>query len=215
MVLPDNAHVLSSTRVLGVLMTVLRNRNTRSPEFRFAAKRLSRLLAASALEEEPIEEFSIETPLETAVGTRFDAQAALIPVLRAGHALTDAFAELLPDPHIWQLGLSRDHETHLPREYDSKVPSQISDRVYSAYVLDPMLATGGSAEYAVRHLKERGARRVVFVGVVGAPEGIAFLHEHHPDVPIYLATVESGLTPNKYIVGNAVGDFGDRYYNTF
>lgn len=213
--LPDNVHVLPSSRVLDVLMTTLRDKETRSPEFRWTAKRLSRLLVAQALEEEPVDTVEIETPLEHALGWRFGSQAALVPVLRAGNALVDAFTEQLPDPHVWHLGLRRDHETHKPFEYDCKIPLRISDRVRTCYVNDPMLATGGSADYAVSLLKSRGAERVVFVGVVGAPEGIAFLHERHPDVPIYLATVEEGLNSLAYIINKAIGDFGDRYYNTF
>lgn len=211
--LPDNVHVLPESPLMRVLMTVLRRAETPSDQFRGAALRIGRLLAAQAVGEEPLEEFSVLTPLEMIVGTRFKRPAALVPVQRAGRALLEPFGELLQNPRIWALGLSRDHVTFQPREYSSAIPRMVPPEVGTCYVLDPMLATGGSAEYAVRMLKERGARQVVFVGVVGAPEGVALLHERHPDVPVYLAALDRQLNERAYILPG-LGDFGDRYDNS-
>lgn len=214
-ILPDNVHVLPQNAAVRTLMTVLRDADTPSDRFRAAARRLAPLIAAEAVNEEPAERFDLRTPLEVTDGYRFRRGAAmLVPVRRAGGAFEEAFCHLLPNPHICEIGLSRDHVTLQPSEYSCKVPERFPDEVYTAYVLDPMLATGGSAAYAVELLKRRGARRVVFVGVVGAPEGVGLLHERHPDVPVYLAALDRELNERGYILPG-LGDFGDRLNNSF
>lgn len=216
MVLPDKVHVLPETALVRSLMSVLRNKRTPSDVFRPAAITLARLTVAAAVEEEPTEEFDFETPLEYAIGYRFRrGRAAVVPILRAGGAFEGPFAEALPNPRFLHLGLSRDHETLEPKEYKSSVPRRIGSRLSTIYVADPMFATGGSALYAVDMLKKRGAKKVVYVGLVGVPEAIERMHGRHSDVPIYLGSLEAGLNERGYIRGNAIGDFGKRYYNSF
>ncbi len=214
--LPDNVHVLPRSGIVRTTLTVLRNRRTPSDVFRAHAIRLGRLVMAEAVNEEPLEEFPIRTPLEAATGFRFRRGAAgVVTVLRAGKAFMAPCEEMLPNPKFWDLGLSRDEETLEPSEYMCKVPRRIGNATSRVYVTDPMFATGGSATYAVDLLKSRGARRIVFVGMVGVPEAVERMHALHPDVPIYLASLEGGLNAHGYIERDAIGDLGDRFHNSF
>lgn len=216
MVLPNAVRVLPETALVRSLMTTLRNRSTPTDVFRPTAITLARLVVAAAVEEEPVEEFDIKTPLESAIGYRFRrGRAAVVPILRAGGAFEGPFCETLPNPRFLHLGLIRDHATLQPKEYKSSIPRRIGPGLRTIYVADPMFATGGSALYAVDMLKKRGARKVVYVGLVGVPEAIDLMRGSHPDVPIYLGSLETGLNERGYIRGNAIGDFGKRYYNSF
>lgn len=209
-------HVLPYGAVVRTLMTTLRNRRTPSDQFFLCAKKLGRLVAAEAVQEIELEGFTFRTPMEACEGYRFPrGRTGLVPVLRAGNALEGPFREILPNPRVWHVGISRDHKTLKPRQYSSSIPKRsVARRVDTVFVLDPMLATGGSAAHAIELIKVRHAPRVVFVGLVGAPEGVNLLKREHPDVPIYLASYEEGLTDNGYIERYAIGDFGDRFYNS-
>lgn len=217
MALPDNFHVLSETPFQRVLMSRLRDIVTDSTVFRAATLHLGRMLAMQAVGEMPVvSTVEVQTPLEITTGHFFVGTSSLVPILRAGLALEEPFLELLPRSKVWHLGVSRDHETLRPRPYSCAVPDRIAEDDFGervCFVLDPMLATGGSAEYAVRLLKERGAKKIVFVGIVGAPEGVRFLHERHPDVPIHLAQLDRCLNEKGYILPG-LGDFGDRWTNS-
>ncbi|MEI6511030.1 MAG: uracil phosphoribosyltransferase [Candidatus Uhrbacteria bacterium] len=211
--LPDNVHVLPQTIAVQALMDRLRNTFTESDQFRATALRLGRLVASSAVDEQPCEDGVIRTPVEETRGLRFTKSVALVPILRAGNALVDPFCELLPNPRVWHVGMSRDHETHRPSVYMNAIPKRDIGGM-TCFILDPMFATGGSAVEAVRLLRERGAKSIVFAGIVGAPEGVAHFQEACPDVPVYLAVLDRCLNENAYILPG-LGDFGDRYYNSF
>lgn len=214
---PDNLHLLPNVPLARTLMSTLRYKDTNSQRFRRATRDLGRLLAQQALTNLPVAYgYQIETPLEKTDGATLRSTQALVPILRAGQALVDPFEECLHDPYIWHVGVSRDHETLKPREYSCAIPEDIDLYGMSApmcFVLDPMLATGGSAAYVISLLKKRGATDITFVGVVGAPEGVAFLHEHHPDVPIHLAALDRELNEKGYILPG-LGDFGNRYFHS-
>ncbi|NBS41547.1 uracil phosphoribosyltransferase [bacterium] len=216
--LPDNLHVLPQTANVRALMSTLRDKTTNSQRFRRAADQLGDILAIHALATQPVADgHVVRSPTgEEPRGAKLGGLQALVPILRAGQALVPSFDKFMDDPMIWHLGLSRDHQTLLPREYRCDVPENVDPNglwVPHCYVLDPMLATGGSAEYAVRLLKTRGAQKITFVGIVGAPEGVRFLHERHPDVDIHLAVLDRCLNERGYILPG-LGDFGDRYYHT-
>lgn len=214
MALPKNVHVLPQTAFQRVLMSRLRDTTTDTLGFRAATLNLGRMIAHQAIGEMFVATgFRIQTPVEETVGHAILGSSSLVPILRAGLALEAPFLEVLPRSKVWHLGVSRDHVTKQPRPYSCAVPDRIEEDDFgtrTCFVLDPMLATGGSAEYAVRLLKGRGAKQIVFVGVVGAPEGVAFLHERHPDVPIHLAQLDRELNSDAYILPG-LGDFGDRW----
>lgn len=215
--LPDNVHVLPQTPLQRVLMSRLRDVATDSTAFRAATLSLGRMLAMQAVGEMVVvERDELPTPVEMTTGHFFAGSSSIVPILRAGLALERPFLELLPRSKTWHLGMSRDHQTLQPLLYSCAVPEWISEDgsgTPTCFVLDPMLATGGSAEYAVRLLKERYAKKIVFVGIVGAPEGVRFLHERHPDVPIHLAQLDRCLNEKGYILPG-LGDFGDRWTNS-
>lgn len=216
--LPETLHVLPQTANVRSLMSTLRDTNTPSQKFRRAADQLGRILATQVLADQPVTDgYVVRSPTgESPSGATLRGLQALVPILRAGQALVTPFDELMNDPMIWHLGLSRDHATLQPREYRCDVPDNVDPDglwVPHCYVLDPMLATGGSAEYAVRLLKNRGAEKITFVGIVGAPEGVRFLHERHPEVDIHLAVLDRCLNEKGYILPG-LGDFGDRYFNS-
>ncbi len=211
--LSRNLHVLPPTNALRTRLAVLRSTFTTSSAFREAALQIGRMLAERALEEHPAVVLGVSTPVENTFELAFpERSAALVPILRAGNALVEPFCELLPNPSVWHVGMSRDHETKRPRVYSNAIPKEVPP-TKTCYVLDPMLATGGSAEEAVRLLAEGGASKVVFVGIVGAPEGVRRLHGTYPDVPVYLAALDRCLNDDAYILPG-LGDFGDRYYNS-
>jgi uracil phosphoribosyltransferase len=189
----------------------LRDSQTPPEHFRRAATRISVLLASEALRHAPSTSVTVETPLGPAPGRRISPDVVVVPVLRAGLGMLDAVLELVPDARVGHIGLQRDEMTAVASRYYSKLPASLA----GSYVLmiDPMLATGGSAVAALDLLQEAGADDVRIVCIVAAPEGIAMVEQHHPRVSIYTPVVDQGLNEQKYIVPG-LGDFGDRLYGT-
>ncbi len=192
-------------------MTILRDVTTDHGTFRASLIRASSLLAAHALRDVPMREVEVETPLEPTVGHAFEREVVLVPVLRAGLGLMDGFLSLLPDARVGHVGVQRDHDSHLPRGYYERLPPGVPDA--ATFVLDPMLATGGSAIAALTRLRELGARHLSFVCLVAAPEGVRALAAAHPDVPIVTAALDRELDASAYI-RPGLGDAGDRLYGT-
>ncbi|MCS7014128.1 MAG: uracil phosphoribosyltransferase [Chloroherpetonaceae bacterium] len=192
-------------------LTVLRNKHTSEELFRSALERLAEIMAIEIFEKLPLEPVHIETPLEPTVGYRLKEKFLIAPVLRAGLGMQNGFLKFLPNATVSHIGVSRDHTTHQPHFYYSNIPENISE--LHCFVLDPMLATGGSATMAVSLLKEKGARNLSLVSVVAAPEGVRHFSQHHPEVPIYAATLDRELNDKKYILPG-LGDAGDRLFGT-
>jgi uracil phosphoribosyltransferase len=189
----------------------LRSIETKPPEFRELVAAISRLLLFEATNDLPLQALTIQTPL---VGTKCHVIAGkigLVPVLRAGLGMAEAMLQALPEATVWHLGLYRDHATLKPVTYYNKMPAKPDMDL--AIVLDPMLATGGSAVAAIDILKKAGTPKVNFAGIIGAPEGVAALQEAHPDVAIFLAALDSHLNEVGYIVPG-LGDAGDRQFGT-
>jgi uracil phosphoribosyltransferase len=189
----------------------LRDKRTSPDQFRRAATRISVLLAAEAMRDLATSEVTVETPLGPAPGRRVEPDVVVVPVLRAGLGMLDAVLDLVPHARVGHIGLQRDELTAVASQYYSKLPAKIED----SYVLmiDPMLATGGSAVAALDLLRQANARSVRIVCIVAAPEGVSLVQQHHPDVQIYTPAVDRGLNGQKYIVPG-LGDFGDRLYGT-
>jgi len=189
----------------------LRDIKTDTEEFRRIANRISVLLMAEALRDLPTERAVVETPIERAEGRRVARDVVVVPVLRAGLGMLDAVLELLPSARVGHIGLQRDESTAVASQYYAKLPSNLP----SSYVVlvDPMLATGGSAVAALDVLKRAGATNIRIVCIVAAPEGVALVERSHPDVDIYTPVIDKGLNSHKYIVPG-LGDFGDRLYGT-
>ena len=189
----------------------LRDVNTTTEEFRRTANRISVLLVAEALRDLPTERATAQTPLEKAEGRRVARDVVVVPVLRAGLGMLDAVLELLPAARVGHIGLQRDEATAIASQYYAKLPGNLP----SSYVVmvDPMLATGGSAVAGLDVLKKAGAQNIRIVCIVAAPEGVAVVEKEHPDVSIYTPVVDSHLNAHKYIVPG-LGDFGDRLYGT-
>ena len=194
----------------GDLLTRLRDRDTGPAEYRSLARRLGRLLVIEATRDLPTEPRTVQTPLESFTGSQLATGLVAIPVLRAGLGLLDAVVDLYPDAVVGYLGMERNEETHEPRDYYAKLPPMQGRR---ALVVDPMLATGGSGSAAVRYVKEAGAKDIVFMCVVAAPEGVARMQAEHPEVPVVAAALDRELNSNAYILPG-LGDFGDRLYGT-
>jgi len=192
-------------------LVALRDRRTSRELFRRAARRISVLLAAEAMREVPSSKVTVDTPLGPAPGRKIASDVVVVPVLRAGLGMLDAVLELMPDARVGHIGLQRDETTALASQYYSKLPASLE----ASFVLmiDPMLATGGSAVAALDLLAREGATRVRVVCIVAAPEGIALVERSHPDVSIYTPVVDRGLNEQRYIVPG-LGDFGDRLYGT-
>ena len=189
----------------------LRDVRTAPPEFRRAANRISVLLAAEALRDVPSRQHTVDTPLGPADGTIVDGDVVVVPVLRAGLGMLDAVLELLPAARVGHIGLQRDEATAIASKYYTKLPRDLSESF--VLMIDPMLATGGSAVAAIDLLKAAGARTLRIICIVAAPEGVALVEQHHPEVAIYTPVVDRELNPHKYIVPG-LGDFGDRLYGT-
>jgi uracil phosphoribosyltransferase len=192
-------------------LVMLRDKTTTPEQFRRAATRISVLLIAEALRDLPSQQVSVETPLGPAPGRRAGSDVVVVPVLRAGLGMLDAVLELVPSARVGHIGLQRDEMTAVASQYYSKLPSRLD----SSYVLmvDPMLATGGSAVAALDLLHKAGARVIRMICIVAAPEGIALVEQRHPTVDIYTPVVDVRLNDQKYIVPG-LGDFGDRLYGT-
>jgi len=189
----------------------LRDKRTPPARFRRAARRISMLLAAEALRDLPSEPLTVDTPLGPAPGRRVQRDVVVVPVLRAGLGMLDAVLELVPTARIGHIGLQRDEATAIASKYFSKLPP----RMNGSYVLmiDPMLATGGSAAAALDLLRQAGAGDIRLVCIVAAPEGIGVVERQHPGVTIYTPAVDRELNAHKFIVPG-LGDFGDRLYDT-
>jgi uracil phosphoribosyltransferase len=192
------------------LLTILRDRNTNPPQFRQIAERLGYLLVAEALADLPLDEVDIETPLEATKGSQLHRPVVAVAVLRAGLGLLHSVLTLVPDAAIGFAGVQRDEETAEPMEYYTKFPNLDGARVL---ILEPMLATGGSLSWAVDKVKENGAKDIVAVCVVAAPEGLAKMGADHPDVRVVAASLDRELNPNFYIAPG-LGDMGDRLFGT-
>jgi uracil phosphoribosyltransferase len=192
------------------LLSILRSKDTRPPEFRQIAERLGYLLVAEALSDMSTVEVEIETPLEKTSGRQLRRPVVAVAVLRAGLGLLESVLTLVPDAAIGFAGVQRNEETAEPIEYYTKFPHLSSARVL---ILEPMLATGGSLSWAIDKVKENGAKDVTAVCVVTAPEGLAFIEENHPDVRIVAASLDRELNPSFYIAPG-LGDMGDRLFGT-
>jgi uracil phosphoribosyltransferase len=192
-------------------LAALRDRRTPSDVFRQLARRLSLVLVAEATRDLPLGETRVETPLETATVQRLASRVVAVPVLRAGLGMLEAFLELVPHAQVGYFGLERDEVTAVARRYYEKVPKDLGGAV--VFLLDPMLATGGSATMAVEGLAELGARRVRLLSIVAAPEGLAHLGATVPDATVYTAAIDRQLDARKFILPG-LGDFGDRLFGT-
>lgn len=190
----------------------LRDKNTGTKEFKELVSELAMLLCYEATRDLPTEEVEIETPVAIAKTRVLSGRKlALVPILRAGLGMVDGMLSLLPAAKVGHIGLYRNEETLEPVEYYCKLPSDIAER--DVLVLDPMLATGGSAVDAVTQIKKRGAKSIKFLAIIAAPEGLERLHTTHPDVDIYVAALDEKLNENGYIVPG-LGDAGDRIFGT-
>lgn len=192
-------------------LTILRDKNTQTEEFRKHAGIVSKILLVDVMNNLKLSDVQIETPLTTTSGKKISEELVIVPVLRAGLAMLFAVQDFLPFVPVGFIGLERDETTAVAREYYQKMP-----QIYSTHhviVLDPMLATGGSFDDTVTALKAKGAKQVTVVCIVSAQEGIDRIREKHPDVAIFTAAVDERLNEKKYIVPG-LGDFGDRYFGT-
>jgi uracil phosphoribosyltransferase len=203
-------HLVEHTLVHDALME-LRDAGTPPPQFRRAANRISVLLAAEALRDVPSRVETVITPLGPAEGKVVRGDMVVVPVLRAGLGMLDAVLQLVPNARVGHIGLQRDEATAIASKYYSRLPPDLSE----SYVLmiDPMLATGGSAVAAIDLIKAAGARLIRMICIVAAPEGVAMVEQHHPDVSVYTPVIDRHLNPKKFIVPG-LGDFGDRLYGT-
>lgn len=192
-------------------LTKLRFKNTDSRKFRELVREITGLLAYEATADLRITPRDVETPMGIAHGAELEETVGLIPILRAGLGMVEGIWEFLPSAEVWHIGIYRDEKSLKPVQYYNKLPTE--PRVSVCLVLDPMLATGGSAIATIDILKKWGAKRIKFVGLIGSPEGIQALQAAHPDVPIFLAAVDDHLNEIGYIVPG-LGDAGDRQFGT-
>jgi uracil phosphoribosyltransferase len=192
---------------------LLRNKETTPEVFRRELERLSQILAVDATKNLMTTVEDVQTPLMSTVGFSVQRQQALVPIMRAGSGMLSAFLGFLPNAYVWHMSMSRNEKTLVPEFHGSKVPEKIPSSIETCFILDPMLATGGSAVLAVDHVKRAGARNIVFVGVLGAPEGAERLMREHPDVPIIIGAMDVRLNEHGYIMPG-LGDAGDRLFPT-
>ena len=193
-------------------LAILRNKNTTVKEFRELISEISGLMCYEATRNLPVVEVDVETPITTAKCHMLSGKKmAIVPILRAGLGMVDAMVDLIPAAKIGHIGLYRDPETHKPVEYYCKLPEDIENRV--VFVVDPMLATGGSAIAAIDFLKKHGCKNIIMMNVIGCPEGVKTVQEAHPDVDIYLAALDEKLNEHAYIIPG-LGDAGDRIFGT-
>lgn len=193
-------------------VAILRNKNTKSQEFRLIVKELATLMAYEVTKDLPTKKVEVETPLGIAKCNMVDeSKIVIVPILRAGLGMVEGFSELLPAARVGHIGLARNEETLQPEAYYHKLPKDIDKAI--CIVVDPMLATGGSAIDAIDFLKKSGAKRLSFVGILGADPGIEKLAKAHPNVPIFIADRDSKLNDKGYIIPG-LGDAGDRIFGT-
>ena len=189
----------------------LRNKNTEPKKFRELVREIAGLLAYEATADLATTPIEIETPLETMTAHQLKEKIGLIPILRAGLGMVEGIWELMPSAEVWHIGLYRDEHTLQPVEYYNKLP--VDPRVSVCLILDPMLATGGSATATADILKRWGVTKIKFVGLIAAPEGIKAMQEAHPDIDIFIAAIDDHLNERAYIVPG-LGDAGDRQFGT-
>lgn len=193
-------------------LTLMRCKETGAKDFRNLLSEISMLMAYEITRDLPLEDVEIETPLCTTVCKKVSGKKmAIVPILRAGLGMVDGFLSIVPVAKVGHIGLYRDPDTHLPVEYYFKMPPDIADR--TVILLDPMLATGGSASAAIDFLKARGCGDIMLMNLVAAPEGIELVQKNHPDVGIYVAAVDEKLNEHCYIIPG-LGDAGDRLFGT-
>lgn len=193
-------------------VAMIRDKNTTTKDFRQLVKEIAMLMTFESTRDLALEEVEIETPIcKTTVKQLQGLDVAIVPILRAGLGMVDGVLEIMPNAKVGHVGLYRDPETHEPVEYYCKMPEDIDKR--RIYVVDPMLATGGSAVAAIDFVKARGGKNITFMCLIAAPEGIEELQKKHPDVDIYIAAKDEKLNENAYIVPG-LGDAGDRIFGT-
>jgi uracil phosphoribosyltransferase len=193
-------------------LTYIRDKRTGTKEFRELVDEVATLMAFEATRDLPLEEITIETPVSTTkTNVLSGKKLGIIPILRAGIGMVDGILKLIPAAKVGHIGLYRDPETLMPVEYYIKLPSDVEERDF--FVVDPMLATGGSAVEAINSLKKRGAKSIIFMCLIAAPEGVEVLKKAHPDVDIYIAALDEKLNDHGYIVPG-LGDAGDRLFGT-
>lgn len=192
-------------------LTILRDQSTDPKKFRELIREISALLIYEATADLVIQPKTIETPLATYNGVQLMENIGLVPILRSGLGMVEGVWELMPSAEVWHIGLYRDERTLKPVEYYNKLP--VLPRVSVCLILDPMLATGGSAVATADILKRWGVHKIKFVGIIGAPEGIELMQHHHPEIPIHLAAIDEKLNEHGYILPG-LGDAGDRQFGT-
>lgn len=205
-----NVHV-STHPLVAHHVCMLRDPTTRSPEFRRVVRQLTRLVGVEATVSLPTVDGRVPTPLGESAGKRLADRIAIVPILRAGLGMADGLLELIPDAEVWHVGLYRDEATLEPKEYYNKLPRKLAATV--AIVVDPMLATGGSAVRTCEILKAAGIPRIIFVALIASPQGVECLSRGIPDVTIHVAALDEGLNQSGYIVPG-LGDAGDRQFGT-
>lgn len=192
-------------------VTILRDQKTESETFRAALQRISNILAVEISKEFKLKTIEVTTPLEKATGSTLANDVILVPVLRAGLGMVNGFLQIIPEAKVGHIGLQRDEETLKPVEYYYKVPQNLDSA--NVIILDPMLATGGSASEAVNYLKKRGAKNLFFASIVCAPVGVKKLEDEHPEIKIFTAALDRELNNKGYILPG-LGDAGDRTFGT-
>ena len=207
----DTLHVIDHPLVQHKL-TIMRRQGTSSKDFRELLDEIAMLIGYEITRDLPLEDIEIETPVARTKAKRIAGKKlAIVPILRAGLGMVDGLLSLVPVARVGHIGMYRDPETHMPHEYYCKLPPDITNRL--TIVVDPMLATGGSASDAIRMLKEKGCKQIKLMCLVAAPEGVAKMQADHPDVDIYTASLDECLNDHAYIVPG-LGDAGDRLFGT-
>ena len=207
----ENVHILDHP-LIRHKVAIIRDKNTSTKQFREVISEIATLMAYEAFKEVPTQQITVETPLETVEQTVVKENSiAIVPILRAGLGMVDGILTLFPAAKVGHIGMYRNEETLEPQEYYCKLPQGIEDKV--VMLVDPMLATGGSAIDAITLLKKRGCKHIKFLAIIGAPEGVEKIHAAHPDVEVYVSTLDRQLNENGYILPG-LGDAGDRIFGT-
>ena len=207
----DNVHILDHP-LIRHKVAIIRDKNTTTKQFREVIGEIATLMAFEAFKDVPTQTVTVETPLETVEQTVVKENSiAIVPILRAGLGMVDGILTLFPAAKVGHIGMYRNEETLEPQEYYCKLPQGIEDKV--VMLVDPMLATGGSANDAIALLKKRGCKHIKFLAIIGAPEGVEKVHSEHPDVEIYVSTLDRQLNENGYSLPG-LGDAGDRIFGT-
>ena len=207
----ENVHILDHP-LIRHKVAIIRDKNTSTKQFREVISEIATLMAYEAFKEVPTQQITVETPLETVEQTVVKENSiAIVPILRAGLGMVDGILSLFPAAKVGHIGMYRHEETLEPQEYYCKLPQGIEDKV--VMLVDPMLATGGSAIDAITLLKKRGCKHIKFLAIIGAPEGVEKIHAAHPDVEVYVSTLDRQLNENGYILPG-LGDAGDRIFGT-